>query len=110
MQRLFHAVANSKSLDNQAKLGTPWAIPIAEDNTNGLAKSDAIIKVKAPRLVEEEIRSPIWTETRQIGLYEAKWEQGANLQTAFCWMGPSSTATIENQESDLSDLSKDEDT
>lgn len=108
MQRLFHAVANSRPSTIRQTSGTPWAIPIAEDATNGLAKNDAMIRVKAPRLVEEEIHNPIWTETRQIGLYEANWEQGASLQTAYCWMGPSSNATIENQESDLSDLPKDE--
>jgi hypothetical protein len=108
MQRLFHAVASSRPSIKRQTSGTPWAIPIAENNTNGLAKNDTIIRVKVPRLLEEEIRNPIWTETRQIGLYEANWEQESNQQTAYCWMDPSSNTTIENEESDLSDLSKDE--
>ena len=108
MQRLFHAVANSRPSISRQTSGTPWVIPIAEDNVNGLAKNDAMIRVKAPRLVEEEILNPIWTETRQIGLYEANWEHGASLQKAYCWMESSSNATVENQESALSDLSKDE--
>jgi hypothetical protein len=108
MQRLFHAVANSRPSIKKQIAGTPWAIPFATDTNDGLEKNDAAFKVKVPGLMEEEIRNPVWTETRQIGLYEASWDQESNLQTAYCWMEPSSNTTIENQESDISDLSKDE--
>jgi hypothetical protein len=108
MQRLFHAVSNSKpSIETQVS-GTPWKIRSAVESATVSANNEAMVKVMPPRLVEEEIRGLTWTETRQIGLYEASWEQDSQTQRSYCWMEPYSNSPRDNRESNRSDIPRDE--
>ena len=108
MQRLFHAVSNSKPSLEAQESGTPWFIRSAAETDKSSAKSEMIIKVMPPRLAGEEIRDLTWTETRQIGLYEANWEQDSQTQKAYCWMEPYSTSPMDNHESARFDMARDE--
>jgi hypothetical protein len=108
MQRLFHAVSNSEPSVEAQESGTPWVIKSAVETARVSAKNDTIIKIMPPRLAEEEIRNLTWTETRQIGLYEANWEQDSQTQKAYCWMEPYSASPMDNHESDRSDVPRDE--
>jgi hypothetical protein len=108
MQRLFHAVSQSKPSIEVLKSGTPWAIRAAVESVAATTEKNREIQIVPPRLGEETITGLTWNETRQIGLYQATWEEDGSPQKSYCWMEPHSSSSLPHKESDRLDIAHEE--
>lgn len=108
MQRLFHAVSNSKPAMEVLRSGTPWAIRSTVESIDATKNAELQIQVTPPRFATIKQVGLNWSETRQLGLYEASWEVDGELQKSYCWVEPYSPLGSVNRDSDRSDIAREE--
>lgn len=108
MQRLFHAVSNSKPAMEVLRSGTPWSIRSTVESIDVSKNAELQIQVTPPRFATTKQLGLNYSDTRQLGLYEANWETDGLLQKSYCWVEPYSPLGSVNRDSDRSDLANEE--